>query len=422
VLIAFSVAPRKFVQDDVNFLQTVANVLTAAIERQRAETSIRQAREQAEAANRAKSEFLSRMSHELRTPLNAILGFTQLLELEAPTPSQAESIEHISRAGRHLLSLINEVLDIARIEAGRLALSPEAIEIGRFLYDVIELIRPLAARHGIETVFTPVASGCDLVFADRQRLKQVFLNLLSNAVKYNRPGGRVTVTYGPTPDGRVRIAVTDTGRGISAEHMKRLFRPFERLGAESTDIEGTGIGLALSRGIVSALNGELGVESVEDQGSTFWLVVPAATRPAHVPAEPVLPPPPLIEPTRQAQRMLLYIEDQDLNLRLVERILNPRTEYRLVTAMQGGLGLDIAREHHPDLILLDLNLPDMTGDEVLRKLKEDPQVQHIPVIMVSADAMGDRIEQIMAMGAAGYLTKPYKVTEFLRVIAETLAK
>jgi PAS domain S-box-containing protein len=422
VLVAFSVAPRKFVQDDVNFLQTVANVLTAAIERQRAETSIRQAREQAETANRAKSEFLSRMSHELRTPLNAILGFTQLLEIEAPTPSQAESIEHISRAGRHLLSLINEVLDIARIEAGRLALSPEAIEIGRFLYDVIELIRPLAARHGIETVFTPGVAGGDLVFADRQRLRQVFLNLLSNAVKYNRQDGRVTVTYGPTPDGRVRISVSDTGRGISAEQMKRLFLPFERLGAEATDIEGTGIGLALSRGIATALNGELGVESVEGEGSTFWLIVPAASRPAHIPVEPVLPPPPLIEPAKQAQRMLLYIEDQDLNLRLVERILNPRTEYRLVTAMQGGLGLDIAREHHPDLILLDLNLPDMSGDEVLRKLKEDPQVQHIPVIMVSADAMGDRIEQIMEMGAAGYLTKPYKVSEFLRVIAETLAR
>jgi PAS domain S-box-containing protein len=422
VLVAFSVSPRKFVQDDVNFLQTVANVLTAAIERQRAETSIRQAREQAETANKAKSDFLSRMSHELRTPLNAILGFTQLLELDAPTSSQAESIEHISRAGRHLLSLINEVLDIARIEAGRLALSPEAIEIGRFLHDVLELIRPLAARHQIETVFTPPPGGCDLVLADRQRLRQVFLNLLSNAVKYNRPGGRLTVNYGPTLDGRVRISVTDTGRGISEEKMKRLFLPFERLGAEATDIEGTGIGLALSRGIVAALDGELGVESVEGEGSTFWLIVPAATRPAHVAAEPVLLPPPPAEPARQTQQMLLYVEDQDLNLRLVERILNPRTEYRLVTAMQGGLGLDIAREHHPDLILLDLNLPDMSGDEVLRKLKEDPQVQHIPVIMVSADAMGDRIEQIMAMGAAGYLTKPYKVTEFLRVIAETLAR
>ena len=422
VLAAFSVPPRKFVQDDVNFLQTVANVLTAAIERQRAETSIRLAREQAETANRAKSEFLSRMSHELRTPLNAILGFTQLLELDKPTPSQAESIEHISRAGRHLLSLINEVLDIARIEAGRLALSPEAIELGRFLNDALELIRPLAARLQIETAFTPSDCGCDLVLADRQRLKQVFLNLLSNAVKYNRPGGRVTVNCGSMPDGRVRISVTDTGRGISVEKMKRLYLPFERLGAEATDIEGTGIGLALSRGIVAALNGELGVESVEGKGSTFWLILPAATRPAHVAVEPVLLPPPPVETEPHIQRMLLYIEDQDLNLRLVERILHPRTEYRLVTAMQGGLGLDIAREHHPDLILLDLNLPDMSGDEVLRRLKDDPQVQHIPVIMVSADAMGDRIEQMMAMGAAGYLTKPYKVTEFLRVIAETLAR
>ena len=326
VLVAFSVPPRKFVQDDVHFLQTVANVLTAAIERQRAETSIRQAREQAETANRAKSEFLSRMSHELRTPLNAILGFTQLLELDKPTPSQAESIEHISRAGRHLLSLINEVLDIARIEAGRLALSPEAIELGRFLNDALELIRPLAARLQIETVFAPSDCGCDLVLADRQRLKQVFLNLLSNAVKYNRPGGRVTVNCGATPTAGSASPSPIPDAESPPEQMKRLYLPFERLGAEATDIEGTGIGLALSRGIVAALNGELGVESVEGKGSTFWLILPAATRPAHVAVEPVLPPPPPIETEASAQRMLLYIEDQDLNLRLVERILHPRTD------------------------------------------------------------------------------------------------
>ena len=285
-------------------------------------------------------------------------------------------------------------------------------------------IRPLAARHHIQTIFggDQCACDCDLVLADRQRLKQVLLNLLANAVKYNRPGGSVTVRCARTPDNRVRLTVSDTGRGISPERMKRLFLPFERLGAESTDIEGTGIGLALSRGIVAALNGELGVESVEGEGSTFWLILPSAVRTSPASPEPALLPPPTIDLERPTQRMLLYIEDQDLNLRLVERILAPRSEYRLVTAMQGGLGLDIAREHHPDLILLDLNLPDMTGDEVLRRLKGDPQVQHIPVIMVSADAMGDRIEQLLAMGAAGYLTKPYKVSEFLRVIAETWPK
>ncbi len=422
VLAAFTTVPRTFVQDDVHFLQAVANVLTAAIERQRAEETVRLAREQAETANRAKSEFLSRMSHELRTPLNAILGFTQLLELDKPTASQAESISHITRAGHHLLSLINEVLDIARIEAGRLALSCEPIEIGPFLRDVIDLIRPLAARHRIEAQLVEAGAVDEFLIADRQRLKQVFLNLLSNAVKYNRPGGRVTVVCSLLPSERIRIDVTDTGRGLSADKLPRLFVPFERLGAEETDIEGTGIGLALSRGIVAALDGELGVESTEGEGSTFWVIMPRATgavRPAPAPVEA----PSVagdVEVRNATRRTVLYIEDQDLNLRLVERILQPRPEYRLLTAMQGGLGLDLAREHHPDLILLDLNLPDMSGDEVLRKLKADPHVRQIPVIMVSADAMGDRIEQVMALGASGYLTKPYRVAEFLRVLSDTL--
>lgn len=426
VLAAFTTTPRTFVQDDVHFLQAVANVLTAAIERQRAEESIRLAREQAEAANRAKSEFLSRMSHELRTPLNAILGFTQLLELDNPSPSQTESVSHISRAGQHLLLLINEVLDIARIESGRFALSPEPIEIGAFLREAIDLIRPLAARHRIHTEFVPSGAMEEVLMADRQRLKQVLLNLLSNAVKYNRPGGEVKVSCTHLPSDRFRIDVADTGRGISVEKMKRLFVPFERLGAEETDIEGTGIGLALSRGIVAALNGELGVESMEGAGSTFWVIMPRAVGGPNPVAKTPAPPPAIAissEPAPQdlPKRTLLYIEDQDLNLRLVERILQPRTEYRLLTAMQGGIGLDLAREHQPDLILLDLNLPDISGDEVLRRLKEDPIVKKIPVIMVSADAMGDRIEQVLALGATGYLTKPYRVAEFLRVIADTLA-
>ncbi len=425
VLAAFTVAPRTFVQDDVHFLQAVSNVLTASIERQRAEESIRLAREQAEMANRAKSDFLSRMSHELRTPLNAILGFTQLLELDKPSPSQEESISHISRAGHHLLSLINEVLDIARIESGRLALNPEPMEIGTFLRETIDLIRPLATRHQITAQLIESAASQEILVADRQRLKQVMLNLLSNAVKYNRPAGQVRVSCTLLPSARMRIDVTDTGRGISPEQMKRLFVPFDRLGAENSEIEGTGIGLALSRGIIAALAGELGVSSVEGEGSTFWIILPCAVETAGVaPAPAPAPAPPVIQQSSANNtplRTLLYIEDQDLNLRLVERILQTRPEYRLLTAMQGGMGLDLAREHQPDLILLDLNLPDMSGDEVLRKLKEEATVRHIPVVMVSADAMGDRVEQLLALGASGYLTKPYRVAEFLRIIAETLA-
>jgi PAS domain S-box-containing protein len=432
VLTAFTFDLRRFVQDDVHFLQAVANVLTAAIQRERAEESVRQAREQAEQASRAKSEFLSRMSHELRTPLNAILGFTQLLELDTPTPSQTESVQHISRAGRHLLVLINEVLDISRIEAGRLALAPEPIDLPDFLSLSLDLIRPMAERHDIELVMeASTARQPHRVQADRQRLQQVFLNLFSNAVKYNRPSGRVTVSY--RDDGpRLRVCVTDTGLGIEPEKLARLFLPFERLGAEATDVEGSGIGLALSRGIVKALDGELNVESRVGEGSTFWVSLPRAESesvatvaeipPAPKPAARPVPPKSQTSTPANGDYKLLYIEDQDLNLRLVERILNAYPQYHLLTAMEGGLGLDMAREHRPDLILLDLNLPDMTGDQVLRKLKADPTLQHIPVIMVSADAMGDRIEQLKRLGAVGYLTKPYKLSEFLRIIQEALVR
>lgn len=423
ILSAFTLSRRSFTKDDVHFLQSVANVLTAAIVRQRAEESLRVAREQAETANRAKSEFLSRMSHELRTPLNAILGFTQLLELDSPTESQSESIAHISRGGSHLLSLINEVLDIARIETGRLALSPETVGLMEFLQGVLDLIRPLAQRFQIELILEADAHAeSAYVVADRQRLKQVLLNLLSNAVKYNRPQGRVVVRCTPGEElaESWRVSVADTGIGIPADKINRLFVPFERLGAECTDIEGTGIGLALSKGIMTALEGTLGVDSVEGKGSTFWLELPsaaAATAPELYLSPTMLP---IASSASSAIYTLLYIEDQDLNLRLVERILLHRPEYKLITAMQGGLGIDLAREHHPDLILLDLNLPDIPGDEVLTRLQQDPSTRDIPVIMISADAMGERIAKLLQEGATSYLTKPYKVTAFLQAIEEVI--
>jgi PAS domain S-box-containing protein len=427
VLATFTMAQRNFLPEDVHFLQSVANVLTAAIQRERAEESIRQAREQAELASRAKSEFLSRMSHELRTPLNAILGFTQLMELENVAPSLAESVHHISQAGKHLLSLINEVLDISRIDAGRFALALEPIDVRAFLNEALERIRNFAQRHNVTAALQVSENEAPpfQVLADRQRLHQVVFNLLSNAVKYNRPGGHVDVSY--RADGpNVRIAVADTGRGIEPDKLARLFLPFERLGAESTDVEGAGIGLALSRGIVNALQGELKVESRAGEGSTFWVTLPQAGDQA-VSAEEIkaviapIPPAPA-KTAAYARHTLLYIEDQDLNLRLVERVLNPLPQYRLLTALQGGAGLNLAREQLPDLILLDLNLPDMTGDEVLHQLKSDPKVRHIPVIMVSADVMGDRIQHLLRLGASGYLTKPYKLEQFLKTIEDALAK
>jgi PAS domain S-box-containing protein len=436
VLAGFTLRPRNFNQDDVHFLQSIANVLTATIMREKAEENIRQAREQAELASRAKTEFLSRMSHELRTPLNSILGFTQLMEVENLTPNLAESVDHISRAGKHLLSLINEVLDVSRIDAGRFALTPEPIEVHGFLAEAIECIQPLAKRHGITVQLEPSEAEVPpvQVLADRQRLHQVMFNLLSNGVKYNRAGGHVTVTY--RDDGpRIRMTVTDTGRGIEPEKLARLFLPFERLGAESTDVEGAGIGLALSRGIVTALQGQMNVESRVGEGSSFWLTLPRADETAMAdltgwqekPVESPVPPTPtapagpaVVAASAGGRKTLLYIEDQDLNLRLVERILTPRPEYRLLTSTEGGTGLALARAEVPDLILLDLNLPDMTGDQILHLLKADSALRHIPVVMVSADAMGDRIQRLMRLGASGYLTKPYKLDEFLRVIQEAL--
>jgi PAS domain S-box-containing protein len=412
VLNAFTLQRRAFTQDDVNFLQTVANVLTAAIERTRAEESVRFAQEQAEGANRAKSEFLSRMSHELRTPLNAILGFTQLLEIDTPSASQAESIGHISRAGQHLLALINEVLDIARIESGHLALAPEAVDLPPFIREAVAVIRPLAENHGIDLTIDPSCEVARAIFADLQKLKDVLLNLLANAVKYNRPEGRVIIACASRA-GRGRITVTDTGVGIAADKLDRLFVPFERLGAESTDIEGAGIGLALSQRIVAALHGELGVVSTPGEGSVFWIELPLADlAPSAADIASDVP--------ESRLRKLLYVEDQDLNLRLVERILSHHPEYQLVATMQGSLALDLAREHRPDAILLDLNLPDIPGDEILRRLKADAELQEIPVIMVSADALGDRITQLLSLGASGYLTKPYRVREFFDCIDKVL--
>jgi PAS domain S-box-containing protein len=423
VLIAFTSHPRMFTQDDVNFLQSTANVLTAAIERGRSEAHVRSAHEAAEAANRAKSEFLSRMSHELRTPLNAILGFTQLLELDNPTTTQAESIGHISKAGQHLLSLINEVLDISRIESDRLPLSAEPIESYEFVRETVDLIRPLAHCHHIDLVLGPDPLISRPVLADRQRLKQVLLNLLSNAVKYNRQSGRVTVSC-LVHDARFRVEVSDTGLGIPEDKLHRLFVPFERLGAEMTNIEGTGLGLALSQRIIDALGGELGIQSTSGEGSTFWIELPFADEKSPKPPPAVAAPAtvPLLSPNLQKRHKLVYVEDQDLNLRLVERILAHRTGYELVAVMEGRQALKVIREERPDIILLDLNLPDIPGDEVLRLLKADEELSETPVIMVSADAMGERIKQLLELGAEGYLTKPYKLHEFFAVIEAALQR
>ncbi len=379
---------------------------------------LRIAKRAAEEASQAKNEFLSRMSHELRTPMNAILGFAQLIEMERPSERERESVEQILRAGRHLLGLIDEVLDIARIEAGRLSLSLEAVPLEEVLGGVLALVRPIAAQRGVHLPGAPGGTGDRHVLADRRRLEQVLLNLCSNAIKYNRVDGSVHVGWEDLPDGRVRISVSDTGVGIPEEQRERLFLPFERLGAEHSDVEGSGIGLALSRGLAEAMGGTLEVESRPGEGSTFRVELPRAESPVERAADVPLAEP--VETRPEDARTVLYVEDNPSNYKLVERVLAHRPGLRLLSAMQGRMGLELAWEHRPELILLDLHLPDIGGAEVLQRLREDPRTVDTPVVVISADASPGQIDRLLAAGAVAYLTKPLDVRQFLAVVDQTV--
>jgi len=381
------------------------------------------AKEEAERANLAKSEFLSRMSHELRTPLNAVLGFAQLLELEGLSPEHHDSVEQIIKGGRHLLGLINEVLDIGRIETGRLALNVESVVIRDVIESAAELVRPMASDRGVDVRVE--SGGNATVMTDRERLQQVLLNLLSNAVKYNRDNGIVTVSWEMAVDGRVSIDVTDTGIGIASDQMGRLFTPFERLGAELTGVEGTGLGLILVRRLVEALGGTISVQSEQGTGSTFHLEL-AWAGPAAVLAAP-LPPSFVASERRPGARpdpdrtpTILYIEDDLANLALVERILDARSDVQLMVAMQGRMGLDLARDHHPNLILLDVNLPDISGQEVLARLRADERTARIPVLVISADASVSQRRLMLEAGAHAYLTKPLDVRRLVELLEDAL--
>jgi signal transduction histidine kinase/ActR/RegA family two-component response regulator len=398
--------------------ERTSELRAALAEKEVLEQGQRQAREAAEEANRSKSEFLSRMSHELRTPLNAVLGFAQLLESEDLRESDHDSVKQILRGGRHLLDLINEVLDITRIETGTFQLSPEPVLASEVLAEIAELSSPLAAQANVNLVPGTTPGSCDShVLADHQRLKQILLNLVSNGIKYNRPGGTVALSCERMGATLMRIKVHDTGPGIRPEHRELLFTPFERLGAEQTSVEGTGIGLALSRRLAEAMGGTLDVETALGQGSTFWLELPIVEAPldryTRLHGDDDVPD---LAPEGPTKR-ILYIEDNASNLQLVERILSRAGGVDLVSATHGRLGLELARQHQPALILLDLHLPDITGDEVLRQLRDDPQTAGIPVVIVSADATEGQVRRLLAEGARAYLTKPLDVGELRGLVA-----
>jgi CheY-like chemotaxis protein len=347
------------------------------------------------------------------------MGFSELLTFAELDEEKHEWAAAILKAGRHLLELVNEVLDISRLESGDFSISLESVPVMPMLEEALELVRPLAESHNV-TIHPPaVKAGSGYAYADHQRLKQVMINLLSNAVKYNRPEGEVRIAVEALGEDRLRISVADTGNGIDEASLQKLFIPFERLQASESEVEGTGLGLALSRTLVEAMGGSIGVDSMPGEGTTFEVTLgrgePAAVR-AIDEAERAL----LAERTYSAERSILYVEDTVANVRLIEEILRSRPSVRLLPAMLGKLGLDLAREHRPDMILLDLHLPDVGGDKVLERLREDERTRDIPVVILSADATKRRPGPLLEAGASAYLTKPIGVRELLEAVDEYL--
>ena len=393
----------------------VAVLFSDGTERKHVEMELRLAKLAADKANLAKSEFLSSMSHELRTPLNAILGFAQLMEsgTPPPTPIQKSNVDQILKAGWYLLDLVNEILDLAVIESGKLALSMEVVSLAEVLRECTAMVESQAQRHGIDVTFTPLDAPC-FVSGDHTRVKQVLINLLSNAIKYNKSGGTVTVTCTLRPEERVRIGVRDTGLGLAPEQLAHLFQPFNRLGQQAGTKEGTGIGLVVTKRLVELMDGVMGVESTLGAGSVFWVELKhtAEPQPADLAAGATAPGPAHGHAGAQS-RTLLYVEDNPANLALVEALVARRTDIRLLTAIDGNAGIAIARAARPDVILMDINLPGVSGIEAMRILADDQATAHIPVIALSANAVPGDVENGLKSGFFNYLTKPIKVIELM---------
>jgi signal transduction histidine kinase/CheY-like chemotaxis protein len=406
-------------------------------ERQRSEVETQKAKSEAERANVAKSEFLSRMSHELRTPMNSILGFAQLMDMGDIDPANKKGVIQILKSGKHLLNLINEVLDIAKIEAGRMTISTEPVELYSIILDTIDIVRHFAEENQIMLESDASTSKKLFVKADHQRLKQVLLNLINNAVKYNLQGGSVKIESEirnidlnmQQQANVIRISITDTGKGISQADIEKLFNPFERIGDERAETEGTGLGLAISKKLIEAMGGKIGVDSQinnlsagKARGSTFWIELPQ-TEGQKEHYERIRELAKSEVETTQNNGTILYIEDNISNIQLIEQILETHRPFiKLITNMYGKNAVQFAIDYKPNLILLDLDLPDIHGSEVLKILHAEMRTTDIPVIIVSADAMTKQIERLIEAGAKDYLIKPIDVLHFLKIIDEWIKK
>ena len=415
----------------VNFipLKSASGEITGAVtsfiditERKRGEVALIEAKAAAEKANLAKSDFLSRMSHELRTPLNAILGFAQLVESgsPSPTPAQRRSIDQILKAGWYLLELINEILDLSLIESGKLTLSAEPVSLIEIMLECQAMIEPQAQKRGIGMTF-PRFDIPYFVNADRTRVKQVLINLLFNAIKYNKPGGAVAVECSLSPPGSIRISVRDTGVGLPPEQLAQLFQPFNRLGKEAGAEEGTGIGLVVTKRLVELMGGAIGADSAVGEGSVFWIELSLTSAPHFAVREAARAAraPPQV-PDAAPRRTLLYVEDNPAHLELVEELIARRSDLRLLSVSDANIGIEYARAYHPEVILMDINLPGTSGIEAMKILRADPSTAHIPIIAVSANAVPRDIEMGLKAGFFKYITKPIKVNQFMDTLDRAL--